>query len=164
MTDHNPRDRGTAHDEHTHKIIIFKRRMRTAVGVASWLVPFFIMAIGYAVFPSLRLPVSWPWNAPPDVFVGLFATFVLIVAWFLIELYYAANRETTVRQLQVDGFISILFALVLTAFGAMMISKEILPWWYLLPWLGTILDAFASNYFGVNNAAQKPLVQSEERR
>ncbi len=145
------------------KIIILKRRMRAAIGVMSWIVPFIIMAICFALFKPLRLTVSWPWNAPSDVFIGLFFELVLVVAWFIVEMYYAANRETSVRQLQVDGVVSTFFGHFLTFFAAMMICLQILPWWYLLPWIGVIADSFGSSYFAINNAAQKPLVQNEQR-
>ncbi len=143
--------------------IIFKRRMRAAIGFVSWIFPLIIMGASYLFFPAMREPVTLPWNAASDVFVGLFFALAFTAVWFVVEMYYAANRETSVRQLQWDGFVSTLFGHGFTFFGASMLVLQIMPWWYLLPWIGVIADSFGSSYFAINNAAQKPLVQNEHR-
>ncbi len=151
---------------HTHAqstIIIFKRRMRRAIGFLSWIFPIIIMGASYLMFPAMRAPATLPWNALPEVFMGLFFALLFVVIWFIVEMYYAANRETSVSQLQWDGIVSTIFGHVFTAFGAAMLMLQILPWWYLLPWVGVIMDSIFSSYFAVNNAAQKPLIQSEQR-
>lgn len=151
------------HEDRPTMVVVFKRRMRAAIGFISWIFPIVIMGVSYLLFPAMRAPLTLPWNAHPDVYIGLFFSLVFVVVWFVMEMYYAANRETSVRQLQWDGFVSTLFGHCFTFFAAAMLVLQIMPWWYLLPWLGVIADSFGSSYFAINNAAQKPLVQNEQR-
>ena len=145
----------------TFRIIV--TRTRTALGVMSWVVPIIIMAVGYYVFPPLRQTVGNLVDTPHDVFFGLFITLAAVVIWFFYEVWYAVSRRTSVAQLQLDGFISTFFSIVFTFVGATLINQDALPWWYVLPWVGTIADSLASSVLAINNAAQKPIVQSDPR-
>lgn len=144
---------------------IFISRARAAIGIMSWIFPIFFMAGGWYFFPPLRAPITLAnlASTSSDVFFGLFIMLALVVVWFFYEVWYAVSRKTSVLQLQVDGVISTIFAIVFTYFGATLINQGALPWWYVLPWVGTVADAVASSFLAVNNAAQKPIVQSDPR-
>lgn len=141
----------------------FKYRCRQTLGILSWIIPFVIMFLSWLLFGALSDIVSLPWNARPEVALGLLFELALTAGWVIFEIYYATSRETTVRQLQVDSVVSTGFALLFTFFGAMMIITQILPWWYLFPWIGAIVDAIGSGVVAINNAAQKPLIQQDNR-
>lgn len=144
------------------KWVKFKRSCRRAIGVISWIFPFVIMMVGLALFPPLSTPVGQAVGM--EVFFGLFCQLLLTVIWVITELYYAANRDTSVRQLQVDVFVSSLFAVGLSMVGVFFLTVQMLPYWYMLPWAGSIADMFGSGFFAINNSAQKPLVQNETRK
>ena len=146
------------------KIRIFFYRTRVALGVMSWVWPLIIMCVGYYFFPPMRGYVTLNFaNTPHDVFFGLFITLLMVGAWFFYEIWYATSRKTSVAQLQLDGFISTFFGITLTAVGVTLINQNALPYWYVLPWFGTVIDALASGLLGINNAAQKPIIQQDPR-
>ena len=122
----------------------------------AWLFPGFVMAIG-AVFPSLRLPVRL--EIPPlQVTPGMLVQVLLSSLWMLAEYRFAASRDTTIKQLQADLFRSISLSMVLCFVAGLLLAREICPWFYLIPMLSSVGDAFLTTNQGLNNAAQKPFV------
>jgi hypothetical protein len=126
--------------------------------VLSWLAPFAIMAIGYFLFPSLRVPVSWPWHAAPELWAGITVQLVCTIVWILYEIWYTTHRNSSVKQLQTDvvGDLTTTLSLLLI-FGASLNART-LQWWFLVPLCGALIDLFQSTLLGINNAAEKPYV------
>lgn len=143
------------------KFKIFIRGCRTAIGAISWVIPFVIMAGSYYLFPPLRAVIAYDGNVPHDVAWGLLASLAAVGFWLGYEMWFAVARKTTVGQLQADGLISTFFAIVLTGIGIRWNTIGTLPYWFVLPWIGSIIDALGSGFLGINNAAQKPIVQNE---
>jgi hypothetical protein len=125
----------------------------------AWLFPGAVMAIG-AVFPSLQLHVRLA-IPPLQVTPGMLIQVLLSSLWMLAEYRFAASRETTIKQLQSDSFRSILLSMVLCFGAGFLLAREICPWFYLIPMLSSVGDAFLTANQGLNNAAQKPFVPTK---
>lgn len=120
------------------------------------IVPIAMLLVGYYV-PALREPVDWP---PPDtLWAALFVSLGVMALWLVLEILTVASRFTTSAQLQVDGFLSILVALVITFFAGW--QREGIEWYIIVPWIGSMIDAFLTASLGINNAAQKPFAHHE---
>ncbi|HZV21259.1 MAG TPA: hypothetical protein VE986_06905 [Hyphomicrobiales bacterium] len=122
----------------------------------AWLFPLAIMVVG-AFYAPLRIPVSL---AVPQISMtpGLLVQLILSLAWMLAEFRFAASRETTIKQLQTDAFRSLLLSLLLTFGAGWLLSVGACPWFYVVPTVTAIVDAFLTANQGLNNAAQKPFV------
>jgi len=42
-----------------------------------------------------------------------------------------------------------------------MIGTDHLAWWFIVPWIATIIDALTAAWLGINNAAQKPFLSKK---
>ncbi len=139
----------------------FMRGCRTALGAVSWVIPFVIMGGSYYLSPSLRQYVTYDGNVPHDVAWGLLGALAAVGAWLGYEMWFAVSRKTSVGQLQADGLVSTFFAIVLTGVGIRWNTLGTLPYWFVLPWIGTIIDALGSGFLAINNSAQKPIIQQD---
>ncbi|HYU11812.1 MAG TPA: hypothetical protein VEK82_04495 [Stellaceae bacterium] len=122
----------------------------------SWIAPLAFMGVGYAFFPPLRTVVTLPWQAPGDIWIGLFVQLILVFLWMMYEIWYTTHRNTSVAQLQADAAGDITMALALVATGAGLVAEGSVPWWFVVPLLGAIIDVYQSLLLGINNAAEKP--------
>ena len=66
------------------------------------------------------------------------------------------HRNTSVAQLQADAAGDITMALALVATAAGLVAEGNVPWWFVVPLLGAIIDVYQSLLLGINNAAEKP--------
>ena len=129
--------------------------------VMSWLAPFIIMGVGYAFFSSLRSPMSWPWNAPTEVWLGITLQLALMIVWLGYEIWYTTHRNASVYDLQVDAAVDLGMTLALALVMGVAIHAGKLQWWFIVPIIGAVIDAFQSVLLGINNAAEKPYVPTK---
>jgi hypothetical protein len=134
------------------------RKAFALVGLLRWLFPLIMLGAGGFV-AGLQHPVGWP--IQDAVYPPLFVELLIGLVWIIAEITTVTNRDTPVRTLQMDDVLSRSLAIVLTFFGAWQIARDALQWWFVLPWLVTLIDAYLSGYYAINNAAQKPLVQQQ---
>jgi len=123
------------------------------------------MGIGYFMgefVPAFRMSVSHLSDAtiwPPLLFI-----IILAIIWLLLDLFYVINRETTSRSLQFDLTLSLLLAVTLSiAFGYLVNSKSGVAWWFVVPYIAAVLDAFTTAWAAINNATQKPFLSDRGR-
>jgi hypothetical protein len=155
MTNHAPWYGGGIRDvENTMK------KALGLIGLLRWIFPIFMLAGGRLV-PGLQLPVTLTWPMPEPVYPPLLVELIIGLVWIVSEITTVTNRDTPVRTLQLDDGMSLTLAIVLTFFGAWQIARGSLQWWFIVPWIVTLVDAYLSGYFAINNAAQKPLVQQQ---
>lgn len=127
------------------------------IGRLRAIVPIAMLAIGFYI-PALRAPVEWP---PSDaLWPALFLSLGVMALWLVAEVVTVASRFTTSAQLQVDGFLSILIALMITFLAGWQRGE--IEWYIVVPWIGAVIDAFLTASLGVNNAAQKPFAHHEQ--
>jgi hypothetical protein len=114
------------------------------------------MGIG-AAFTPLRSFVS---AARPSIEItpGLLIQVLLSTAWLLAEYRFAASRETSIKQLQSDAFRSLFLSLILCFVAGWLLALGECSWFYVIPTVATVGDAFLTANQGLNNAAQKPFV------
>jgi hypothetical protein len=126
------------------------------VGPIAWLFPLAVMGVG-ALYSPLRMHVT---GIFPSVSItpGLLVQVLLIGGWLLAEYRFAASRETSIKQLQSDAFRSLILSLLLSFGAGWLLSIGDCPWFYVVPAVGAIADAFLTANQGLNNAAQKPFV------
>jgi len=135
-------------------------RFWPAISPLAWLFPVAIMLTG-AVFPSLWSPVRL--GIPPlDIAPGMLTQALLSSVWMLTEYRFAASRDTTIRQLQVDSARSMTLALILTFLAGILLEKGTLPWWYVIPVIASIADSILTPNQGLNNAGQKPFIPTKK--
>jgi hypothetical protein len=135
---------------------------RSAVSLfISWMAPLIFMGVGYLFFPALRAPATLPWRAAGNIWIGLFIQLLLVFAWMLYEIWYTTHRNTSVTQLQADAAGDITVALALIAAGAGLVAEGGVPWWFVVPLLGAIIDVYQSPILSINNAAEKPFVSTK---
>jgi hypothetical protein len=132
------------------------QKLWTRLSPIAWLFPVAVMAAG-ALFSPLRAFVGR--EIPPVAITpGLLVQVILLAAWLLAENHYAASRATRISQLQTDALLSILLALVF-AFGAgYLLALGECPWFFLMPAVTAIADAFMTANQGLNSAAQRRLI------
>ena len=128
------------------------------IGLLRWIIPIMMLVVGRFV-PPLQLPVAWP--LPSSVYPALMIEMVIGLLWILSEITTVTNRDTPVHTLQRDAALSLTLAVVITFIGAWYMAQSALQWWLLVPWFVTLLDAYLSGYYAINNAAQKPLIQQQ---
>jgi len=134
------------------------RLFRVFFAFLSWVLPLGLMAVGWFIFPPLRDPVSFDAPPPVDIYQGLFVLTLLTVAWLVSDWFTAMRYTASGRELQAESFISTLAGVVLTFVAGWMLSGETLPWYFIIPWCGSLLDTFITQYTAINNAIQKPLM------
>ncbi len=128
----------------------------TRLSPIAWLFPLAVMAAG-ALFAPLRTYVGDGFPSI-DVTPGLLLQVILLGGWLLAEYRFAASRETAIGHLQSDAFRSLFLSLVLSFVAGWLLARGACPWFYIVPAVTTIVDAFLTANQGLNNAAQKPLV------
>lgn len=138
-----------------------RRRGLGLVGI--WVFPYLLAGAAYAVGSifgaarSLRTSVTAT-DIPSDVYLWLLIMVVLSVVWLVSEFLAVTNRETVVRALQWDAAISTATAAIFSGAAGWFIAEGELEWWFLVPWIAAVIDAFTSSWLGINNAAQKPFL------
>lgn len=138
----------------------WKDIVRKAFGPVSWFIPLVVMGGTALIFAPLRTHVTAPWNAPAEVWFGISAQLLMLSIWVYFEQKFAANPTTTTKELKHDHLVSAALALGFTVFGGGMIVLQIVPWFYVLPWIGSIIDLIGSTQAALDNATQKPVFQN----
>ncbi len=80
------------------------------------------------------------------------------IVWLLIDFFVISNLNTSVGSLRLNTFVSIGLALALSFYAGFKWPE--LTWGYLVPWIASLVDAFVTGDRAINNAAQKPLIQT----
>lgn len=126
-----------------------------------WLFPYVLAGAAYLIgrfleagSPLGTLVLVWP--VPYDVYGWLLGMVLLASVWLVIEFFTISSRETVILALQWDALVSAITAIIFTALGGWFIGSGTLQWWFVVPWAATLVDALASSWLGINNAAQKP--------
>lgn len=123
---------------------------RTWVGLfISWIAPFIFMGIG-SLIPTL------PWDETAEIWAGLFVQLLFVLVWLMHDFWFTAHRNTAVVDLQRDALGDITVALIFVAIGAALLTNDMAPWWFFVPALGAIADAYLAPALGINNAYEKP--------
>lgn len=138
--------------------------VRSAFAALWWAFPIILAGIGY-VLPAFRVPISetgtmWEGNMQTTFLVGIIISILLAVGWIVVEFFTVSNLGISVKWLRRNSAVSIAIALVLTATVFYLLALESLPWAMMVPWLASVGDSFLSSDRGINNAAQKPLIES----
>lgn len=128
-----------------------------------WIFPYALAVTAYLVgtyygpASSLRASI-FTWPVPQDVYLWLLIFVLLSVAWLVGEFISVTNRETVVSALQMDAVFSSVTAILFTGLAGYYIGVGKLEWWFVVPWLATIVDSLTASMLSVNNAAQKPFL------
>jgi len=120
----------------------------------SWAAPALVMWTGYYFFSDLSVPATWP--LPDNVYKGMFVQLAVILAWMIYEIWWTVYRNTAVWELQLDTFGDFVTTSFLIYIIGILSQQGAVPFWYLVPFFGSFLDAALSSLFAINNAAQKP--------
>ena len=140
--------------------------IRRAAIVVIWLFPYFLATGAYfagALYEpavSLRTPV-FQWPLPQAVYGALLILVLIAIAWVIGEFLSVTSRETVVTALQFDAVFSTATAILFTGAAGWLIGMGRLEWWFVVPWIATIIDALAAGWLSVNNAAQKPFMSQK---
>ena len=124
----------------------------------SWALPLGLMLVGWFFFLPLRDPVSFSAAPSAEIYRGLFVLTLLTVAWVVSDWFTAMRYTTSGRELQVEAFISTLAGVILTFVAGWLLGEGNLPWYFVIPWCGALVDTFMTQYTAINNAIQKPLM------
>ena len=128
-----------------------------------WLFPYvlaaaaYLLAVYYPNAASLRAHV-FEWPIPQEVYPWLLLFVLATVVWLVGEFMSVTSRETVVSALQADAVFSSLTAILFTGVAGYFIGVGTLEWWFVVPWLATVVDALTAAMLSVNNAAQKPFL------
>ncbi len=117
----------------------------------------YLLGTSYSGAESLRSPVL-QWPVPQDVYLWLLILVLAAVVWLVGEFISVTNRETVVSALQMDAVFSSVTAILFTGFAGYFIGTDSLEWWFVVPWVATVIDALTAAILSVNNAAQKPFL------
>ncbi|MFW6027850.1 MAG: hypothetical protein ACOC91_03495, partial [bacterium] len=60
--------------------------------------------------------------------------------------------------LQWDTVVSTFTAITFSVAAGWFIGAGKLEWWFVVPWIASMIDAFTAGWLGINNAAQKPFL------
>lgn len=131
-----------------------------------WLFPYLLAAGAYfagSVYePAAALRTSvLEWPIPPAAYGGLLLLVLISIAWLIGEFFSVTSRETVVTALQLDAVLSTTAAILFTGVAGWFIGTDRLQWWFIVPWLATIVDALTAAWLGINNAAQKPFLSKK---
>lgn len=149
--------------DHTNLGSTLMKLMKTFFIGMTWGIPLLIMAVAWFAFPESRDTVSFDWNVWHGVGLAMFAQVVLTAVWLAGDWFTVTHYETPPRTLQYNCFVSTLAALILTGVFGWLVTSHQLPWFFLVPWLGSIFDTFFTVFISINNATQKPLMHSASR-
>lgn len=122
-----------------------------------WVAPIIIIGVG-ALFPQLRNPVEvgWPVEISQDVYGPLLVQALAAAAWLFYELVYSASRETSIRMLQVDSLIGLVWSVVISMLAVYLWCNDLLLWCVIPGWIAALIDGAFSPFLAINNAGQKP--------
>ncbi|KAB2943487.1 MAG: hypothetical protein K8F92_13895 [Hyphomicrobium sp.] len=140
--------------------------IRRAGIVVIWLFPYLLATGTYfagAVYEpalALRTPVL-QWPVPQPVYGGLLVLLLIAITWLIGEFFSVTSRETVVTALQFDAVFSTTAAILFTGAAGWLIGTGRLEWWFVVPWIATIIDALTAGWLSVNNAAQKPFMSQK---
>jgi hypothetical protein len=95
------------------------------------------------------------------VYGALLILVLIAIAWVIGEFLSVTSRETVVTALQFDAVFSTATAILFTGAAGWLIGTGRLEWWFVVPWIATIIDALAAGWLSVNNAAQKPFMSQK---
>jgi len=134
--------------------------------VTIWLFPYLLAAGAYLAAEfyapaaalkssALKLPI------PQAVYGWLLLMVLIAVTWLISEFISVTSRETIVTALQLDAAFSAITAILFTGAAGWMIGTDRLAWWFIVPWIATIIDALTAAWLGINNAAQKPFLSKK---
>ena len=128
---------------------------------AIWPFPYILAAAGYfagtLIDSSLRGPVfGSPQN--PSVYPWILVFVVLAVAWLISGFMTTINSKTTVTELKSSSIVSIATAVIFTGAAGWFVARSSLQWWFIVPWIASIVDAPLSSWLAINNAAQKNII------
>jgi len=135
-----------------------RKTVRT-IGTFRFALPLLMMGVG-AMIPTLRVPVGLPSNN--GLWVALAVSAGVVIIWLGAEIYTVVDRNTPVFHLQWDDFSSLVMAVALTEWHGRLVTSGQLKWWFIIPWVGVLIDAVLSGWLAINNAAQKPLIQQQK--
>ena len=139
---------------------------RRAAIVIIWLFPYLLAAGAYfsgSIYEpaiALRTPVL-QWPVPEGVYGALLVLVLIAIAWLIGEFFSVTSRETVVAALQLDSVFSTATAILFTGAAGWLIGIGRLEWWFVVPWIATIIDALTAGWLGINNAAQKPFMSQK---
>lgn len=123
-----------------------------------WALPLVMLFAGYFI-PDMRAPIGWPTSEV--LWAGIVVSLILVTVWIVAEVITTVDRRTPVAALQRDDGISLLVALAITFAAGAFWRNDQLGWWFIIPWVGTMIDATLAGTLGINNAAQKPIMHGQ---
>jgi hypothetical protein len=134
-----------------------------------WLVylffPLVLLGIGYFVgvfIPAFNRPVFDGLPIDALIWPPLVVLIVLALLWLLFDLFWVVDRETTSRHLQLYGVASVSRIMAFSmAFGYLFNSKYGIAWWFVIPFIAVVVDAFTTGWAAINNATQKPFLSDK---
>lgn len=132
------------------------RKTLRIIGTVRPVFPLVMLGVG-AFIPVLQVPVAMP--TTNGLWLALAITAGFMAVWIGAEVYTVVDRKTGVTHLQWDDFISLVMAVTLTEWHGRLVAANELQWWFVLPWVGVLVDAVLSGTLAINNAAQKPLIE-----
>jgi len=96
----------------------------------------------------------------PFIFAVLLGQVVVMSLWYWSQIRVMQNMHTTVNELKTEANISIWMGYAAVAFGAWSLGAHNSVYLtFLVPGIFQILDGPGSTGTGINNAAQKPIMQ-----
>lgn len=125
------------------------------MGLVRPLFPIGMLIVGSWI-PTMRIPITIP--PTDDLWKALVVEIILAVIWIISEIITVVDKDTTVRQLRWDDFISLWIAIPMATWCGWLIAWQKVEWWFIVPFVAALLDATLSGYLGINNAAQKPII------
>jgi hypothetical protein len=131
---------------------------RSRLSRFAWLFPLAVMAAG-AAFAPLRTLISGE-TLLISLTPGLFVQIVLLGIWIIAENNFAMSPETPLKQLKNDVFLSIILALLLSFMAGWLLALGDCPWFFILPALIAVLDAFLTSKHGLDALHQRLLLFS----
>jgi hypothetical protein len=142
-------------------VTAFFNTVRSLMGKVWWFFPIFMVGGGYFI-PSLRLSVTtWPIPAEhPNLPWWVLAAVLVGVLWVFSGFFHASNLDTPVKALKADAFMSTTIFGILTAACAFTFDRGQLSWILVIAWFASMADVYITGDRAINNAAQKPLMQS----
>jgi hypothetical protein len=127
----------------------------------AWFIfPLFLIAASFLV-PALQAPVRiWPVAAEhaSNLPWALLIMTLAAVIWLIIDFLVISSLGTPVSSLRLNTLASVILALGITFYAGMNWGS--LTWGFVVPWVASILDAIITGDRAINNAAQKPLIQT----
>jgi hypothetical protein len=136
-----------------------KRHLLLRTFEFGWLVfPVILLCAIYFV-PALQARVgTFPVEHASDLPWALLGMTLAAFVWLIVDFFVISNLNTSVSALRINTFASIALALGLSFYAGF--AWHALTWGYIVPWIASLADAFITGDRAINNAAQKPLIQT----